>query len=161
MQYDFPKQEAVIQFVIEAIQAEAFNPKTLFLIGSYTIGNYPLPLSACTEASIIQAHSILLSSLLISKDISNYMPSDYFCLEIGKERLYVEVARVLRKKVFINAAKLRILECLGIPNEDMQWFTTNEQESHIHIVPMWTLASFKRLKHISNQYMVSSCKCLM
>lgn len=145
MQYDFPKQEAVIQFVIEAIQAEAFNPKALFLIGSYTIGNYP----------------ILLSSLLISKDISNYMPSDYFCLEIGKERLYVEVARVLRKKVFINAAKLRILECLGIPNEDMQWFTTNEQESHIHIVPMWTLASFKRLKHISNQYMVSSCKCLM
>ena len=38
MQYDFPKQEAVIQFVIEAIQAEAFNTKTLFLIGTYTIG---------------------------------------------------------------------------------------------------------------------------
>lgn len=38
LQYDFPKQEAVIQFVIDAIQAEAFNPKTLFLIGSYTIG---------------------------------------------------------------------------------------------------------------------------
>lgn len=39
MQYDFPKQEDVIQFVIEAIQAEAFNPKTLFLIGSYTVGS--------------------------------------------------------------------------------------------------------------------------
>lgn len=38
LQYDFPKQEAVIQFVIDAIQAEAFNPQTLFLIGSYTIG---------------------------------------------------------------------------------------------------------------------------
>jgi hypothetical protein len=38
LQYDFPKQEAVIQFVIDCIQAEAFNPKTLFLIGSYTIG---------------------------------------------------------------------------------------------------------------------------
>jgi DNA cross-link repair 1A protein len=38
LQYDFPSQEIVIQFVIEAIQAEAFNPKTLFLIGSYTIG---------------------------------------------------------------------------------------------------------------------------
>ncbi|GJN33892.1 hypothetical protein PR202_gb22521 [Eleusine coracana subsp. coracana] len=36
--YDFPSQEVVIQFVIDAIQAEAFNPKTLFLIGSYTIG---------------------------------------------------------------------------------------------------------------------------
>ncbi|KAL7001827.1 hypothetical protein U1Q18_002975 [Sarracenia purpurea var. burkii] len=106
-QYDFPKQEAVIQFVIEAIQAEAFNPKTLFLIGSYTI---------------------------------------------GKERLFLEVARVLRKKVYVTAAKLRLLECLGLPVEDMQWLTLNEQESHIHVVPMWTLASFKRLKCISSQY---------
>ncbi|KAK2965563.1 hypothetical protein RJ640_018729 [Escallonia rubra] len=106
-QYDFPKQDAVIQFVIEAIQAEAFNPKTLFLIGSYTI---------------------------------------------GKERLFVEVARVLRKKVYVTAAKLRLLECLGLSSEDMQWVTLNEQESQIHVVPMWTLASFKRLKHVSNQY---------
>ncbi|KAK9273026.1 hypothetical protein L1049_017833 [Liquidambar formosana] len=106
-QYDFPKQEAVIQFVIEAIQAEAFNPKTLFLIGSYTI---------------------------------------------GKERLFLEVARVLRKKVYVTVAKLRLLKCLGFSEEDMQWFTLNEWESHIHVVPMWTLASFKRLKHISNQY---------
>ncbi|KAK2645044.1 hypothetical protein Ddye_020239 [Dipteronia dyeriana] len=106
-QYDFPKQEAVIQFVIEAIQAEAFNPKTLFLIGSYTI---------------------------------------------GKERLFLEVARVLRRKVYVNAAKFRLLQCLEFSEEDMQWFTMNEQESHIHVVPMWTLASFKRLKHTSNQY---------
>lgn len=40
LQYDFPKKEAVIQFVIDAIQAESFNPKTLFLIGSYTIGRF-------------------------------------------------------------------------------------------------------------------------
>ncbi|XP_031258999.1 DNA cross-link repair 1 protein-like [Pistacia vera] len=106
-QYDFPKQESVIQFVIEAIQAEAFNPKTLFLIGSYTI---------------------------------------------GKERLFLEVARVLHRKVYVNAAKHRLLKCLEFSEEDMQWFTMNEQESHIHVVPMWTLASIKRLKHISNQY---------
>ncbi|XP_071742072.1 uncharacterized protein [Rutidosis leptorrhynchoides] len=107
-QYDFPKQEAVIQYVLEAIQAEAFNPKTLFLIGSYTI---------------------------------------------GKERLFMEVARVLRKKIYVNAAKMRVLECLGMPKEDMQWLTLDERESHIHVVPMWTLASFKRLKHVSNTYM--------
>ncbi|XP_002516164.2 uncharacterized protein LOC8258611 [Ricinus communis] len=106
-QYDFPKQEAVIQFVIEAIQAESFNPKTLFLIGSYTI---------------------------------------------GKERLFLEVARVLRRKVYVTAAKFRLLESLGFSKEAMQWFTLNEHESQIHVVPMWTLASFKRLKHISNQY---------
>ncbi|KAJ9538423.1 hypothetical protein OSB04_031156 [Centaurea solstitialis] len=107
-QYDFPKQEAVVQYVLEAIQAEAFNPTTLFLIGSYTI---------------------------------------------GKERLFMEVARVLRKKVYVTAAKMRILECLGMPKEDMQWLTLDERESHIHVVPMWTLASFKRLKHVSNMYM--------
>ncbi|XP_026438803.1 uncharacterized protein LOC113337299 isoform X2 [Papaver somniferum] len=106
-EYDFPKQEAVIQFVIDAIQAEAFNPKTLFLIGSYTI---------------------------------------------GKERLFLEVARCLRRKVHVGAAKLRILECLGLSKEDMQWFTVNEHESQIHVVPMWTIASFKRMKYISNQY---------
>ncbi|XP_060208244.1 DNA cross-link repair protein PSO2/SNM1 isoform X2 [Lycium barbarum] len=108
-QYDFPKQEAVIQFVIESIQAETFNSKTLFLIGSYTI---------------------------------------------GKERVFVEVARALQKKVYVNASKLRILECLGFTEEEMQFFTSNEQESQIHVVPMWTLASFKRLKYVSNQYAV-------
>ncbi|CAI8617133.1 unnamed protein product [Vicia faba] len=102
-----PKQEAVIQFVIDAIQAEAFNPNTLFLIGSYTI---------------------------------------------GKERLFLEVARSLRKKVYVTTAKLRLLNCLEFTEEDMQWFTSNEHESNIHVAPMWTLASFKRLKHISSQY---------
>jgi hypothetical protein len=53
LQYDFPKQEAVIQFVIEAIQAEAFNPKTLFLIGSYTIGI----LFTCTSLKPTHTHA--------------------------------------------------------------------------------------------------------
>ncbi|KAM3275363.1 hypothetical protein ACQJBY_043992 [Aegilops geniculata] len=105
--YDFPSQEIVIQFVIEAIQAEAFNPKTLFLIGSYTI---------------------------------------------GKERLFTEVARLLQKKIYVGAAKLQILKHLELPQEIMPWLTANEAESHIHVVPMWTLASFKRLKHLSSQY---------
>uniref|UniRef100_A0A1D1Z370 DNA cross-link repair 1A protein n=1 Tax=Anthurium amnicola TaxID=1678845 RepID=A0A1D1Z370_9ARAE len=106
-QYDFPKQEAVIQFIIDAIQAEAFNPKTLFLIGSYTI---------------------------------------------GKERVFLEVARFLRKKVYVGSAKLGLLQCLGLSEKDLQWFTVNEMDSHIHVVPMWTIASFKRMKHISNRY---------
>lgn len=70
--------------------------------------------------------------------------------------MFLEVARVLRRKVYVTATKLRLLECLGFSKEDMQWFTYNEQDSHIHVVPMWTLASFKRLKHISNQYAVRS-----
>ncbi|GLJ10351.1 hypothetical protein SUGI_0126660 [Cryptomeria japonica] len=106
-QYDFPKQETIIQFVLDAIQAEAFNTKTLFLIGTYTI---------------------------------------------GKERIFLEVARVLRKKVYVGAAKLRLLGCLGLPAEDMQWLTSNEQESHIHVVPLWSIANFKRMNFISKHY---------
>jgi hypothetical protein len=41
MQYNFPKQETVVQFVVDAIQAEAFNTRTLFLIGTYNIGLFP------------------------------------------------------------------------------------------------------------------------
>jgi hypothetical protein len=41
MQYNFPKQETVVQFVVDAIQAEAFNTRTLFLIGTYNIGLIP------------------------------------------------------------------------------------------------------------------------
>lgn len=80
----------------------------------------------------------------------------YCFYNAGKERLFLEVARVLRRKVYITAAKFRLLDCLGFSEEDMRWFTLNEQESQIHVVPMWTLASFKRLKHISNQYAVRS-----
>lgn len=76
--------------------------------------------------------------------------------ETGKERVFVEVARALRKKVYVTTAKLRILECLGFKDEDMQWFTTNEHESHIHVVPMWSIASFKRLNHMSKHYMVNA-----
>jgi len=72
----------------------------------------------------------------------------------GKERLFLEVARLLKKKIYVGAAKLRLLRCLELPEEDMQWFTANEMESHIHVVPMWTIASFKRMKHISSQYSV-------
>ncbi|KAL0393962.1 UNVERIFIED_CONTAM: DNA cross-link repair 1A protein [Sesamum latifolium] len=120
-QYDFPKQDAIIQFVIDAIQAEAFNPKTLFLIGSYTL---------------------ILPN-----------PNAYLLFGTGKEKLFIEVAKALRKKVYVTAAKLRLLECLDLQHEEMQWFTLNEQESHIHVVPMWAIASFKRLKQMSNQYM--------
>src|SRR4051812_44135960 len=75
-------------------------------------------------------------------------------LVAGKERLFTEVARLLQKKIYVGAAKLQILKHLELPQEIMPWLTANEEESHIHVVPMWTLASFKRLKFLSSQYAV-------
>lgn len=41
-QYDFPPQEEVVRFVVDAVRAEAFNPRTLFVFGTYTIGKVRL-----------------------------------------------------------------------------------------------------------------------
>ncbi|KAG6542227.1 hypothetical protein Mapa_016355 [Marchantia paleacea] len=106
-QYDFPKQEAVIQFVIEAIQAELFNPETLFLIGTYTI---------------------------------------------GKERVFLEVGKVLQKKIYVGTAKMKLLECMDLSAEDSKWLTCNDQESFIHVVPLWSISSFNRMSSISRHY---------
>ncbi|KAL2652826.1 hypothetical protein R1flu_020954 [Riccia fluitans] len=106
-QYDFPKQESVIQFVIDAIQAESFNRETLFLIGTYTI---------------------------------------------GKERIFLEVGKVLRKKIYVGSAKMKLLECMDLSAEDTKWLTCNDQESFIHVVPLWSISSFKRMNSISRHY---------
>ncbi|KAL3684327.1 hypothetical protein R1sor_002349 [Riccia sorocarpa] len=106
-QYDFPKQETVIQFVIEAIQAESFNRETLFLIGTYTI---------------------------------------------GKERIFLEVGKVLQKKIYVGSAKMKLLECMELSAEDTKWLTCNDRESFIHVVPLWSISSFKRMNSISRHY---------
>eukprot|EP00878_Enallax_costatus_P029508 GHUV01032002.1.p2 GENE.GHUV01032002.1~~GHUV01032002.1.p2 ORF type:complete len:503 (+),score=218.02 GHUV01032002.1:4005-5513(+) len=36
--YCFPPQQEVLDWVLRAVKAESFNPRTLFLFGSYTIG---------------------------------------------------------------------------------------------------------------------------
>lgn len=45
-QYTFPPQKEALRFVVDAVKAEAFNPKTLFMFGSYTIGKESLYLKA-------------------------------------------------------------------------------------------------------------------
>ena len=91
-QYAFPPQPEVLQFAIDAVKAEAFNPKTLFLFGSYTI---------------------------------------------GKERLYLEAARVTGRKVYVSATKKKVLDCLALPPDYAQLLTTDDAETNLHAVPLW------------------------
>ncbi|KAK9843634.1 hypothetical protein WJX81_000325 [Elliptochloris bilobata] len=98
--YTFPPQPQVVQFVLEAVRAEAFNPGTLFLFGCYTI---------------------------------------------GKERLFLEVARALQRKVYVSASKLRVLQALGLPPEYSCLLTTNDKAAHLQAVPLWRV----RLKHMA------------
>jgi len=105
-QYDFPPQEQVTDFVVDAIRAEKFNPRTLFLMGSYTI---------------------------------------------GKERIFLEVARRLGTQVYVGQNKFAVLQALSLPREYQQLITTDDSQAHIHVVPMGAL-NFKRMQAISQHY---------
>ncbi|CAI7916072.1 unnamed protein product, partial [Closterium sp. NIES-54] len=106
LQYEFPPQEVALQFVVEAIQAEAFNTNALFLIGTYTI---------------------------------------------GKEKVFLEAAKALKRKVYVGAVKRRLLACLGLSNDDMAWVAGDGEEAstNLHAVPLWSISSFKRIEHIA------------
>lgn len=73
-------------------------------------------------------------------------------MDAGKERIFLEVGKVLEKKVYVGTSKLRLLECMELGDDYTKWLTTNELESHIHVVPLWSIASFKRMGSISRYY---------
>ncbi|CAL5219226.1 g1019 [Coccomyxa viridis] len=109
-QYLFPPQLQVLHFVLEAVRAEAFNPATLFLFGSYTI---------------------------------------------GKERLFLEVARILKRKVYVSVAKRKIMEALNLPAEYKALLTTDDRAALLHAVPLWRVSlkhMARLLKHYRGRY---------
>lgn len=117
------------------------------------------------DANHCPSSVVILFETANGKVSLNFLSSDFFFQNFhsvselsyvmsGKERIFLEVARVLRKKIYVGAVKLRLLTCRGLPEEDMQWLTCNEHESHIHVVPLWSIANFKRMNMISKHYHV-------
>jgi DNA cross-link repair 1A protein len=109
-QYTFPTQAEALHFVVDAVKAEAFNPKTLFLFGSYTI---------------------------------------------GKERLYLQAAKVLGCKIYISATKKKILDCLDLSPDEAALLTTDDGETNLHAVPLWMISQkhmAKTLKYYRGRF---------
>ena len=112
----------VLQFSIDAVKAEAFNPKTLFLFGRQEQRCGCASLRAADRARLLRPAAAGASSLLPLCDalclrlpapasLSNYHlsaaapPRSY---TIGKERLFLEAARVLQRKVYVSATKRKV-----------------------------------------------------
>jgi DNA cross-link repair 1A protein len=55
---------------------------------------------------------------------------------IGKERLYLAVAARLGLRVRVDASRLRTLQCLGWPPEEMARLTTNPLATPLWVVPL-------------------------
>lgn len=61
---DYETQAEVIRFAVDAVRAEAFNARTLFLFGSYTIGKERLFLEVARQLSMKVQSDLLTSGLL-------------------------------------------------------------------------------------------------
>ncbi|GAX80857.1 hypothetical protein CEUSTIGMA_g8292.t1 [Chlamydomonas eustigma] len=104
--YTFPPQKEVLQFTLDAVQSENFNPRVLYLFGTYTI---------------------------------------------GKERLFMEVARTLGKQVYVSKEKLQILKCCNLTPEYANMLTTNHLDTNIHAVPLFKI-NIKAMSEILSGY---------
>ncbi|KAL7682592.1 putative DNA repair metallo-beta-lactamase, ribonuclease Z/Hydroxyacylglutathione hydrolase [Plasmopara halstedii] len=58
---------------------------------------------------------------------------------IGKERLFMEIARKYQKKVCVSKAKLKVIKTFGWPAESMQLLTTETAVTNLHVVRMQDL----------------------
>jgi len=58
-------------------------------------------------------------------------------------------------QMYVSMAKRKILECLDLPAETLSLLTSNDKETNLHAVPLWsvTLKSMARLlKHYKGRY---------
>lgn len=75
----------------------------------------------------------MLSGVVCKNHDASYPSRSY---TIGKERLFLEVARHLNKKVYVAAAKRRVLGCLDLAPEYAQLLTTDHLATNLHAVPL-------------------------
>ncbi|KAG7398287.1 hypothetical protein PHYBOEH_011371 [Phytophthora boehmeriae] len=58
---------------------------------------------------------------------------------IGKERLFMEIARKFQRKVCVSVAKLSVISTFGWPAEEMRLLTTESGATNLHVVRMQDL----------------------
>lgn len=70
---------------------------------------------------------------------------------IGKEKIFMELARHLGEKVYVGSAKRRVLSCLDLQPEEEGLLVSDDKKSSIHAVPLWNI-TFQRMKNILKYY---------
>lgn len=104
----------------------------LFLDTTYCNPKYELPTQ---EEAIAAAIDVASEEMEKSKRGSRtlFLFGSY---TIGKEKIYLSVARHLKQKVYVDSRRLRILKALGWPDESMRIFTTKKEEACLWVVPL-------------------------
>mmetsp|Transcript_10333 Transcript_10333/g.13822 ORF Transcript_10333/g.13822 Transcript_10333/m.13822 type:complete len:308 (+) Transcript_10333:522-1445(+) len=69
---------------------------------------------------------------------------------IGKERIYLSVAKHLQSKVYVDSKRYKMLSALNWPAEQMEMLTTNRSETFIWVVPLGHI-NFKKMPEYLSQ----------
>ena len=117
--------------------------RTLILDTTYCAPQYTFP----PQAEVIDFVERAMRAEAFNKNVL-FLIGSY---SIGKERLYFEVARRLKKKLYVSATKLKTLKLLDLPAWCQQMLTTNDQETSIQVVPMGKL-TLKNMRLIAKHY---------
>ncbi|CAM6111862.1 unnamed protein product [Calypogeia fissa] len=117
---------------------------TLVLDTTYCEPQYKFP----TQDEVIRFVIEAIEAEMFNKD-TLFLIGTY---TIGKERLFLEVGKVLKKYVYIGAPRKKLLDCMDLSAEDTRWLTCKEYESFIHVVPLWSISNFKRMSSIARHY---------
>ncbi|CAH0473796.1 unnamed protein product [Peronospora belbahrii] len=106
------------------------------LDGVYLDTTYCNPKYTFPTQQVALDHALDLMNKHMTQEKVLYLFGSY---TIGKERMFMEIARKFRKKVCVSKAKLRIIETFDWPAEDMQLLTTEPSATNLHVVRMQDL----------------------
>lgn len=103
----------------------------LYLDTTYCEPRYTFPPQREVLGGVLEACRLLLDSPRTLVLFGAY--------SIGKERVYLHVARSLGVRLYVDASKRRVLDCLRLPPEDCAALTGDAAETRWRVVPMATL----------------------
>lgn len=106
------------------------------LDGVYLDTTYCNPKYTFPSQRVAIDHAIELVGKHLKQDGILFLFGSY---TIGKERLYLEIARKIQQKVCVSRTKQKIIESFGWPAETMQLLTTEPAATNFHVVGMQDL----------------------
>lgn len=105
----------------------------LFLDTTYCDKKYQLPTQEEAVNAAIDVASEEMEKSTKRGSTTLFLFGSY---TIGKEKIYLSVAKHLKKKVYVDSRRLRIIKALGWSEERMAIFTTNKEETCLWVVPL-------------------------